>query len=318
MLEAVLVHVLGDDGLAVGLRHQGHVLRLKVGREPGERPRRHVGRQDLRSLAPPYAKPPLAHLDARARLLELEQDDVEVLGPAAFEAELTARGHRGDRVRAGLEVVRHHCVVGAAELRHAVNHEPLRPDALDAGAHLSEQPAEVLHVRLAGRVEDLGPAFGAHGRQQDVLGAGDRGQVEDDAGAAQAIGMRDQLGGRLSDRRAHLAEPAEVLLDAAGADVVAARPRQSRAAEASEQRPQKQDGRAHPLAQVVRHARCGRAAGVDGDRALAVAFRADALEDLRHHVCVGDARHVLQVYGFLGQKSSRHLGQGRVLGTADA
>src|SRR5439155_11409 len=83
---------------------------------------------------------------------------------------LAPRGHRGDRVRAGLKVVPHHRVLGAAELGHAIDHEPLRADALDAGAHLSEQPAEVLHVRLAGRVEDLGPAFGAHGRQQDVLG----------------------------------------------------------------------------------------------------------------------------------------------------
>ena len=109
-----------------------------------------------------------------------------------------------------------------------------------------------------------------------------------------------------------------MLLDAAGADVVAPRPGKPRAAEASDQRPQQKDGRAHPPAQLIRHARRGRPAGVDGDRAFALAFRTDALEDLRHHARVGDARNVLQVHRLLREEGGRHLGQGRVLGTADA
>ena len=159
-------------------------------------------------MPPADAQPPLAHLYLRAGLLELEQDDVQVLGPAALEAQLTARGHRGDRVRAGLEVVRHHRVLGAAQLGHTFDDKPLGADAVDAGAHLAEQLAEVLHVRLPRGVEDLGPALGAHRRKQDVLGARDSGQVEDDAGAAQLVRVRDELGGGLGDGRAHLAKAA--------------------------------------------------------------------------------------------------------------
>ena len=125
-------------------------------------------------------------------------------------------------------------MLSSAELADTVDHQPLAADAFDARAHLHEEPAEVLHMRLARGVEDLGAALGQHRGEKDVLGAGDGRQVEHDPLAAQAIDLGDDLGRRLLDARAHLAQSAQVLLHAAGADVVTTRPGQAGLAEATE------------------------------------------------------------------------------------
>src|SRR5256885_15893145 len=66
---------------------------------------------------------------------------------------------RSDRVGPCLEVVRDHRVLGAAQLFRPVHDQSLAADALDARAHLGEQPAQVLDVGLARGVEDLRTAL---------------------------------------------------------------------------------------------------------------------------------------------------------------
>ena len=71
-------------------------------------------------------------------------------------------------------------------------------------AHRDEQPAEILHVRLAGRVVDRRHALGQRGRHERVLGGRDRGLVEvellalEAARRAEAIGA---VGGHLGAQR---------------------------------------------------------------------------------------------------------------------
>ena len=79
-------------------------------------------------------------------------------------------------------------MLGAPELLSTVDDEALGPGALDLSTHRDEQAAQVLDVRLARGVEDLGPPLCLDRGEQDVLGPGHRGQVEHDAVAMEAFG----------------------------------------------------------------------------------------------------------------------------------
>src|SRR3989475_3377936 len=243
MLEAVLVDVLRDHALAIGLRHERHVLSLEVGRKTGKRPGRHVDRLQRRLPVPRDAKPSVARLDAGTGLLELEQQELQVLRPCALDQQLAADGGCRDGVRPRLQVVRDHRVLGAAEVDRPVHDQPLGADAIDLGAHLGQETAQVLHVWLPGGIEDLGLAVRGHRGQEDVFRPGHRREVEHDATAAQPVRGGDDLIVRLVDVGAHLAQGSEVLLDPTRPDVVAAWPGHPRVAEARDEGSEQDDRR---------------------------------------------------------------------------
>src|SRR6266513_749155 len=108
-------------------------------------------------------------------------------------------------------------------------------------------------MRLARRVEDLGAALREHGRQDDVLRPRHRWQVEHDAGAIESTRTGDKLRLRLLDFRAHLPQAPQVLLDAAGTDVVAPRPRESRFTEPADEGAEQKDGGPHAPAALTGH-----------------------------------------------------------------
>ena len=292
MLETILVNVFGDHRLALGLCHERHVLRLEIRRKSGIWPRGHVGGFDRRVAPATDAKPALAGLDVRACLLELQEHDVQVLGPAALQSQLTAGGSHSDGVGARLEIVRDHRVLGSTQLPHAIDDQPLGADALDPGSHLAEQRAQVLHVRFPRCVEDLGAALRQHGREEDVLGAGYRRKIEHYPRPAQPRGLRHQLCLRLLDPGAHLAQSAQVLLDPSGSDVIAAGPWQTRLAEAADQRAEEQDGGPHAAPELIRNLAGASAGGVDPYLPLPTRRPAEPGDDLAHQSRVGDSRHV--------------------------
>jgi len=87
-------------------------------------------------------------------------------------------------------IARDHGVLRAAQLANAIHDESLGAKAFDLRAHLSEQPAEVLHVRLARRVSQNRRAARGDGARWPVLrgaatGPGGRGRV----GLAQQLGI---------------------------------------------------------------------------------------------------------------------------------
>ena len=81
-------------------------------------------------------------------------------------------------------------VLDRLQLVHAFDGDERRAGAVDAGAHLVEHARQLLDLGLAGAVLQGRAAVGQRGGHHEVLGAGDRDQVEDDGGAAQASGAR--------------------------------------------------------------------------------------------------------------------------------
>ena len=66
----------------------------------------------------------------------------------------------------------------AVQRGHALDAQVVGAEPLDARAHLVQQRAEVLDVRLAGGVEDRGAPSASDRGHEDVLRGGDAGLVE--------------------------------------------------------------------------------------------------------------------------------------------
>jgi hypothetical protein len=82
-------------------------------------------------------------------------------------------GHRDERnERSDLHVIAENRVVDPLEPLDPVDGDRVRPDAHDAGAHLHERDAELLHVRLARGVVKHRPATREDGREKRVFGRG--------------------------------------------------------------------------------------------------------------------------------------------------
>ncbi len=96
--------------------------------------------------------------------------------------------------------------------------------------------AERGDLGLAGRVLDDGRALGEHRRAHQVLGRADARELEHRARAVQKLGVRLDVAVRDLHVRAHRLEPAQVHVDLAAPDVVAARERDPRLTAAREQR----------------------------------------------------------------------------------
>ena len=81
---------------------------------------------------------------------------------------------------------------------------------------------EVGDLGLAGRVLDHGLALGQHRGGEQVLGGADARELEHDPGAGQPVGARLDEAVHHVELDAHRLEPAEVHVELAAADVVAA------------------------------------------------------------------------------------------------
>ena len=245
VLEAVLEDVLGDDAQALRLRHQRHVLRLEVGRKTRVNPGRQVDRPQRRAARPADADLELADVDLDSSLLELDHWDVQVSRRAALEDDLAPGRRHRDGVRAGFQVVRADAVLAPVKSLHPLHHDLVGTGPCDLRAEAVEKEGEVLDVRLAGGVQDLGPAFREDGGHHQVLGAGHRRHVQHDPGTVQPIRAGDELLRSFLDHGAQPPQPPDMLLDPARADVIAARPGQAHLAAASQERTQEDERGAH-------------------------------------------------------------------------
>ena len=104
----------------------------------------------------------------------------------------------------------------------ALDDDQLGACAGDVRAHPDQAAHQVEDVRLTGGVGDHGDAVGEDGGHDQVLGARDGRHVEVDASAVQPPGVGGVHVGALLHLGAHQAQPLEVLLDTAHADVVTA------------------------------------------------------------------------------------------------
>ena len=106
----------------LGPGHEGHELRLQVGREARERVGRHVHGLDAVAVATD-ADAAMGRGDLGARLAEHVEGGLEEIRPGVLEHDVAA-GH-GDRhgVGAGLDAVGQHVVGRAVEPGDALDHD---------------------------------------------------------------------------------------------------------------------------------------------------------------------------------------------------
>ena len=127
-------------------------------------------------------------------------------------------------------------MLGAAERAHALDPDHVAPGAVDLRAHGGEAPGKIEHFRLARRVLDQRGALGERRRHHQVLRAGDRHHIHDDAGAAQALGCCVHVAVLDGDGRPHRLQAFDVLVDRPQPDGAAAGQRDLGLAAAREQR----------------------------------------------------------------------------------
>ena len=185
--------------------------------------------------------------------------------------------------------------LAAAERVDAVDAEDVGLDPLDLRAERDEEAAEILDVRLAGRVPDHGLAGSEHGGHDRVLGRHHARLVEEDVVAPQAAG-RLQLVMHLPelDLCAQPRERVDVRIETAPPDHVAARRRDGRAPEPREQRAGEQERRAHACAELRVELVPGHVRRMDAHlvRAGPRDLGAELVEQVEHRLHVADARHV--------------------------
>ena len=185
-------------------------------------------------------------------------------------------------------------------------------------AHAVEERREVGDLGFARRVLDDRRALGEHRRAHEVLGRADARELEHDARAVQRVAARVHEAVHDLDLGAHRLEPAQVHVDLAAADVVAAGQRDARLAAAREQRPEHVERRAHAADELVRRLGLQRARRVDAhDVGLGLLdVGADRAQQVAHHVEIEHRRHVAQRRDAGREQRRGHLLHARVLGRA--
>ena len=274
-------------------QRDGH--RHEVGGEAGERQRRDVDRGEPLGRGRPDAVGRRRH--AHAHLAELRDDHLEVLEPHALELDLAARDAARHEQRAGLDAVAHDL---GARTAASSSTPSIRIVVVPA-------PRMCAPIRLRNAVRSVisgsRAAFSITVSPLASTAAVRRFSVAPTLGKSRTMRAPFSLLQRASTKpwttlelRTHVAaRPAEVHVELAAADVVAAGQRDPRLTAAREQRAEHVDRRPHPAHQVV--GRLGRqpARGVDvqlfGGPAHST-VGADRAQHGDHHVEVGDRRQV--------------------------
>ena len=100
-----------------------------------------------------HLQPAVAGLDFGAGFRQLDQHGLERLRRRIQCADMAARHRRCDEIRAGLDAIGQHRVVGSAETINALHHDRAAACALDPGAHAGEKTRQVPDFGLARRSE---------------------------------------------------------------------------------------------------------------------------------------------------------------------
>ena len=137
----------------------------------------------------------------------------------------------------------------------------MRAEAGHPGAHRDQAGGQVGDLGLARGIADRRRAVGQDGGEQQVFGCPDRGQGQQDVGAAQTRRRRRLDHAAVErHRRTHGAEAGQVKVDGTPPDGIAAGQRQARLAAARQQRAEQQHRGAHARHQIA----------VDGARLQAI------------------------------------------------
>ena len=134
--------------------------------------------------------PAVPHVDRRARLLELQNDRVEMFGPRVLDADVAAGDRARDQVSAALDAVGKHLVGGAVQPLDALDDDPVGTGALDLRPHAGKEVREIHDFRLARGIFEHRFAVGERRRHHEVLGAGHGDRLEHQTRALAAVPAR--------------------------------------------------------------------------------------------------------------------------------
>ena len=207
---------------------------------------------------------------------------------------LARQGAHGEE-RARLDAIAHDGVGDGVKLVNALHLDDGRPGALDLGAHLVEEVGEVHDLGLARRVVDRRRALGEDGGHHEVLGGAHAREGERDRVPRQAVGSaRVDVAVIDLELDAERLKAEDVHVDLARADVAAAGHGDDGAAEAGEQGAEHRRRGAHLGDEMVGGLPGVHFGRVDLELVLVHDLdpRPDVLEDLAHHVDVGDVGDV--------------------------
>jgi hypothetical protein len=163
----------------------------------------------------------------------------------------------GDRREKGarLDPVGHDRVRCAVQARYAFDRDPCRAGAVDARAHRREAACEIHDLGLTRGVLERRRPLGECRRHHQILGAGDRDEVEREAHAGQARGARADVAILQVDVHTHRLQALDVLIDRPQPDRASAGERDARFAATRDQRSERENRGAHRLHELVRRER---------------------------------------------------------------
>src|SRR5262249_52329155 len=247
--ETVLKDVLGDDGGALGLGSQNHVLRLHVRGEAGIFFGGNVG--GIQQVAVGDAQGVGGRGDAYTALLQFLDQCAEMRGIAVGQRQIAAGQHRRNHKRARFDAVRNDAMPGAVQLVNALNPYGVRACALDFGAHLGQERRQIHDLRLARAVFHDGFTLGEGGGHHQVFCSSNGDLVKSNVPAVQALRAGLDIAVLLSDGSPELLETFDMQVNGTGADGAASRLGDPGATQARDQRSQDERGGAHGLHQVI-------------------------------------------------------------------
>ena len=321
--KAIFENGFGDDGSAVGLRSEGHVLSLHVGCEAGVFLGGNVGGDEFVAIVDADGGV-VENLDGNAGGLEFGDDGAEVRGIAVGEGDVAIGDGAGDEESACFDAIGNDGVGGAVKFFEAMNLEGGGVVAFNAGAHFAEEMDKVGDFGLTGSVLENGGAFGERGGHQKIFGAGDSDFLEDDMRGFEATVVGDfgldvaVFGG---DEGAHFFKGSEVKIHGARADGATARERDMGFTGARDGRTESEDGGAHGLDEFVGGDGVGKGFGFDGEGGGREGRRGDMgrheSKKFAHGDDVANLGNVVEGDRFAGEEGGGHERERRVLRAAD-
>ena len=190
---------------------------------------------------------------------------------------------------------------------------------LDLRAHRGQEPGEIRHLGLAGRIFEDSPAVRQRGGHEQVLGARNGNGIEYDMRTAQAVGTRLDEAVFDGHLRTHCLQARYVQVHGPRADRAAARQGDVGLTETGDQRTQHENRGAHGLHEFVRRLAAIHSPGIDFDAEPVIDrhFRPHHLQQRQHRRHVLEVRDIADDDRARGQQGSGEYGQGGILGARD-
>ena len=324
-VETALEHLLEEETGAARLRGEHDQNRDEIGREhrPGaiRHGRNRVAEIVLHPLPSPHRhmESPLLGINRplHAKAHEHFLEDIEHLGVNLRQGQFAPRDRGGGEIARPLDVVTTDTRFRAMQRLHTLDKNAIRARPGDLRTHRVQHRTEILYMRLAGGVVELGHTLRKHGGHQNVLGGGDARLVQQNASAREpARSLHGEDAAPCLDFGTQCGETLEMRIQTTMPNAIAPRRRKSHPPSARQQGSCEQHARTDLLRefriqtgrlQLLRLNR--RRARRTIKRNLGPEFSGT----VEHTLDIGNRRHIPQHHWLGSQQSGRNHRQRRVL-----